>query len=514
MKNFLSRLPNFLNVDTKPFDPEMYNDDEQNADEAENMQRIKLKVENTIRWRFREGEDDPSAAALEREKESNARFVRWSDGSLSLVLGDEVFQVNTKSLQNQHQFLVVHHPSELVLQTQQALTDNMTFQPQSTQSLTHRKLTAAIAGKHVKGVKTVMVATLSDPKAAKEAIEQRELEQVRSRRKVAAERSRHARVTGLTASGLEESDGEHDEEDDDFDAEEERRREKIMVSRCISCLQRMKWYIRRKQGAHFMWFHIPLFSLSRSQDQTTTSLGIVTLVMKTVWTMKTSMTDVIATGETGAEIVAVTAVRNVAVVAAAPEVEAEAGVGAEVAVAVVALAVVAALHTAVAIVAAAVIVNVSVIVIVDEDAATVEVPAAAQAEAEAVLLPAHGTSDALDTDVIGMRMEKMCAIVGEHLVTNAATRMMKTKVFKDVQRREKLPWIAMTSNGRYTSFRQPGTMQYILYNLFVCLSLGFCSLISNGLVGWLAEVKLGRRCCCIWRTFRYMNLGLLTVPET
>jgi len=124
----------------------------------------------------------------------------------------------------------VHHPSELMLQTQLAFTDTLTFQPHSTQSLTHRKLTAAIAGKHVKNVKTVMVATLSDPKAAKEAIEQRELEQVRSRRKVAAERSRHARATGLTARGLEESDGEVDEDDEDFEAEEERRREKIMVS--------------------------------------------------------------------------------------------------------------------------------------------------------------------------------------------------------------------------------------------------------------------------------------------
>ncbi|KAI8602143.1 Leo1-like protein-domain-containing protein [Dissophora ornata] len=231
-KIFLSRLPNFLNVDTKPFDPDTYDDDqERNVDESEAIQRIKLKVENTIRWRFKNGHDDPSIPAKEREKESNARFVRWSDGSMSLVLGDEMFQVNAQTLHNQHQFLVVHHPSELMLQTQQAFTDTLTFQPHSTQSLTHRKLTAAIAGKHVKSVKTVMVATLSDPKAAKEAIEQRELEQVRSRRKVAAERSRHARATGLTVGGLEESDGEHDEEEDeDFEAEEERRREKIMVT--------------------------------------------------------------------------------------------------------------------------------------------------------------------------------------------------------------------------------------------------------------------------------------------
>ena len=220
-------------MDTKPFDPETYDDDEQekNTDVVELTQKIKLKIENTIRWRFKAGQDDPSIPSSEREKESNARFVRWSDGTMSLVLGEEMFQVNAQTLQNQHQFLVVHHPSELLLQTQQAFTDTLTFQPQSTQSQTHRKLTAAIAGKHVKSVKTVLVATLSDPRAAKEAIEQRELEQVRSRRKVAAERSRHARATGLTARGLEESEGENDDEDDDdFEAEEERRRKKIMVS--------------------------------------------------------------------------------------------------------------------------------------------------------------------------------------------------------------------------------------------------------------------------------------------
>lgn len=204
-----------------------------NADENENKQRIKLKVENTIRWRFKDGESNSQVPISEREKESNARFVRWSDGSMSLALGDEMFQVNAQTLQNQHQFLVVHHPAALMLQTQLAFTDTLTFQPYTTQSVTHRKLTAAIAGRHVKGVKTKMVPTLMDPKAAKEKIEQRELEQVRSRRKVTTERNRHARATGLTSRGLEESDGDHDDEDDeDFEAEEERRREKIMVTAC------------------------------------------------------------------------------------------------------------------------------------------------------------------------------------------------------------------------------------------------------------------------------------------
>jgi RNA polymerase-associated protein LEO1 len=55
--------------------------------------RLKLKVENTIRWR----------EAFDKEgipcKESNARFIRWSDGSMSLHLGSEIFDVYKQPLQ-------------------------------------------------------------------------------------------------------------------------------------------------------------------------------------------------------------------------------------------------------------------------------------------------------------------------------------------------------------------------------------------------------------------------------
>ena len=45
------KLPNFLSVDCRPFDPEHYEDeieDEDSLDE-EGRARLKLKVENTIR---------------------------------------------------------------------------------------------------------------------------------------------------------------------------------------------------------------------------------------------------------------------------------------------------------------------------------------------------------------------------------------------------------------------------------------------------------------------------------
>lgn len=58
---YLVSLPNFLHVNPKPFDPNTYEgeDDENEHDNEnendDNFNRIKLKVENTIRWRPRNG---------------------------------------------------------------------------------------------------------------------------------------------------------------------------------------------------------------------------------------------------------------------------------------------------------------------------------------------------------------------------------------------------------------------------------------------------------------------------
>lgn len=51
-----------------------------------------MKVENTIRWR----------EVFDRDgnliKESNARVIKWSDGSMSLHLGSEIFDVYKQPL--------------------------------------------------------------------------------------------------------------------------------------------------------------------------------------------------------------------------------------------------------------------------------------------------------------------------------------------------------------------------------------------------------------------------------
>ena len=100
--NFI-KLPNFLSVDCRPFDAETYEDDIDDDDvlDEEGRARLKLKVENTIRWRI--GFDAEGRAI----KESNARMVKWSDGSYSMHLGSEVFDVTKQPLQGDFNHLFI-----------------------------------------------------------------------------------------------------------------------------------------------------------------------------------------------------------------------------------------------------------------------------------------------------------------------------------------------------------------------------------------------------------------------
>ncbi|KAL0168985.1 hypothetical protein M9458_037207, partial [Cirrhinus mrigala] len=118
---YFVKLPNFLSVEPRPFDPQYYEDefeDEEMLDE-EGRTRLKLKVENTIRWRSRRDEEGNEI------KESNARIVKWSDGSMSLHLGNEVFDVYKAPLQGDHNHLFIRQGTGL--QGQAVFKTKLTF---------------------------------------------------------------------------------------------------------------------------------------------------------------------------------------------------------------------------------------------------------------------------------------------------------------------------------------------------------------------------------------------------
>jgi RNA polymerase-associated protein LEO1 len=89
------------------------------------------------------------------EKESNARFVKWSDGSMSLHLGSEIFDVYKQPLQGDHNHLYIRQGTGL--QGQAVFRTKLTFRPHSTESFTHRKMTMSLADRSQKtsGIKVL-----------------------------------------------------------------------------------------------------------------------------------------------------------------------------------------------------------------------------------------------------------------------------------------------------------------------------------------------------------------------
>ena len=78
------RIPNFIKVDSKPFHPDTYVGPEQEDDDGqsgeslrEKSMSIKLKVENTVRWRWTKDENglDVSCIALAQTASSHLALI-------------------------------------------------------------------------------------------------------------------------------------------------------------------------------------------------------------------------------------------------------------------------------------------------------------------------------------------------------------------------------------------------------------------------------------------------------
>ncbi|RXW23894.1 hypothetical protein EST38_g1949 [Candolleomyces aberdarensis] len=174
--NWVIRTPNYVTIDSKPFHPDTYiepdqeDEETQGANAKERSMTIKLKVENALRWRWTKDENGMD------KRQSNARIIRWSDGSLSLRLGKELFDINKSvdtsaaaprqlgassqpssqpkaSPQMKSQgltYLVAQHKRSQVLQSEAVITGFMSLRPTGMQSETHRMLVRAVGQKHSK----------------------------------------------------------------------------------------------------------------------------------------------------------------------------------------------------------------------------------------------------------------------------------------------------------------------------------------------------------------------------
>lgn len=83
----LLKVPYFLRIESEPYEADTYNEEE---DERKN----EIMLKTVIRWRFKTN----SLGDVLKDKdgklirESNARLVKWSDGTYQVIVGDDWFQ--------------------------------------------------------------------------------------------------------------------------------------------------------------------------------------------------------------------------------------------------------------------------------------------------------------------------------------------------------------------------------------------------------------------------------------
>ncbi|WAR01332.1 LEO1-like protein [Mya arenaria] len=199
------KLPNFLSVDTRPFDLATYEDE---IDEDD--------VENTIRWRTLKDEEgnDLKDEMGRPVRESNARCVRWSDGSMSLHLGDEIFDIHTMPIQGDFNHLFVRQGTGL--QGQSIFKTKLSFRPHSTESFTHRKMTLSLADRSTKKQKVkILPISGHDPESQRSEMIKKEEERLRASMKRESQKRRvreRAHGKGLSGGYLEGYEDDEDEE--------------------------------------------------------------------------------------------------------------------------------------------------------------------------------------------------------------------------------------------------------------------------------------------------------------
>ncbi|ODV62213.1 Paf1-complex subunit LEO1 [Ascoidea rubescens DSM 1968] len=234
-ENYLIQLPNFLSVDPKQFERDKVLKKLEREASNDNGMMNKLIANNTIRWRY--VQDSGSL-----KKQSNAHFIEWDDGSLSLKIGSEFFDVITSDLNDN--FLVVRHWDTMFLQTNSIFTKTMKFTPSSVSSLTHRKLALFNKRKNV-GRKAVAeeIDIEEDPLKEireleeQEAINDKKLRREKLKKLQQEERELNAVSYNARSSKMDDYNGENDlydetmnykdineyddEDDDDFVANDE-----------------------------------------------------------------------------------------------------------------------------------------------------------------------------------------------------------------------------------------------------------------------------------------------------
>lgn len=218
------KVSNIMGIDPKPFDPKTYvEEDTFVTDESGSKKRIRLE-NNIVRWRTVRNPDGTIS------RESNARFVRWSDGSLQLLIGNEVLDITVQDAQHDQAHLFLRHQKG-ILQSQGRILKKMRFIPSSLSSNSHRLLTALVDSRHKKVYKVKNCVTDIDPEREKEEKEKAESQTIRANLLLSRKREKVSRKYAPTVDrrrqlspGFLEDALDEEDETDYYDSRRSRHR--------------------------------------------------------------------------------------------------------------------------------------------------------------------------------------------------------------------------------------------------------------------------------------------------
>jgi RNA polymerase-associated protein LEO1 len=232
----MTKLPNVVGIQPEAFDPDTYV-------AAQEEDQYRGFVPNMVRWRYkRDGNTGERLRDSDGHliRESNSRIVQWEDGSYTLHVGNQAFEVDAvNSAQktagggfaglNGYIYLSQNAtfrtgkeeksddaettPGGTVLECMGGVASRLTARPSSLQSDAHKSLTVAIRQRTIKTARIAEYVTEEDPEKAKlERIKYNEdADKIASKNKNSNYRSRsYSRKPGMNSKYLEEDDENYD----------------------------------------------------------------------------------------------------------------------------------------------------------------------------------------------------------------------------------------------------------------------------------------------------------------